>query len=262
MTEAHPENGPDQVTVQAVNNSIKILEAMRELGGSGGITEIANAVNISKSSIHKHLVTLTEHGFVTKEDNQYSLGLQFLNIGSFVREQYTGSAYIKQKIREVAIETNEIAFFSIEEDGRPIILFREVGYEGVPTRSRVGMRLYLHQIAAGKAILSTYSEEQVRQIVDKHGLPAATSETITDFDELMADLEETRERGYSLSVGEATEGLQAVGVPVTLPGGDVLGGCAVAGPIHRMEGKKSTEDIPKLLHSVANELELSIAHSN
>lgn len=261
MVKAPPGQVPTETRVQAVENSLKIVEAMMKLGGAGGITEIAGAVDMSKSSIHKHLATLREKGFVTKDGDRYRLGLRFLEIGSFVRERYSGMEHIKQKIREIAIETDEIAFFSIEENGRPTILFREVGHKGVPTRSRVGMRLYLHQIAAGKAILSTYSEEEVETVIEKHGLPEATPQTITNFDELMADLKRTRERGYSLSVGEATEGLQAVGVPVTLPSGKVLGGCAVAGPIHRMAGEKSEEEISKLLHSVANELELRIAHS-
>lgn len=252
------DEGP--TTVSAVRNSFELIEAMQRQGGEAGVTEIADETKMSKSSVHKHLATLTDIGFVVKTDGRYRLSLRFLDIGSDLREQYPGGRYIKQKMWDLAQETNEIAFFTIEEDGRPTILYREVGYEGVPTRSRVGMRLYLHQIAAGKAILSRYSESRVKEIVERHELPAATGRTITDYDELLKDLERTRERGYSLSIEEATEGLQAVGVPVKGPSGSVLGGCAVAGPVHRIESR-AHDELPDLLHSVANELELNIAHS-
>lgn len=248
-------------TVQAVENSFEIVEALMRLDGSGGITEVADSVGMSKSSVHKHLATLRKQNYVVKDGDEYRLGLRFLNVGSFVRENFPAASYIKQKIREVALETNEVAFFTIEENGRPTILFREVGREGVPTRSRVGMSLYLHQIAAGKAILSEFSDDRIEAVVEQHGLPAPTPQTITDFDDLMADIEQIRKRGYALSVEEATQGLQAVGVPVTLPSGEVVGGCAVAGPVHRIAGERSHEEIPKLLQSVSNELELRIAHS-
>lgn len=247
--------------VKAVENSYLIVKTLMQWDGAGGITEIADAVEMSKSSVYKHLATLRNHGFVAKKGDEYRLGLRFLDVGSFVREQYTASAFIKQKIRDVALETDEICFFSVLEDGRLTILFREVGHEGPPTRSRIGMQMYLHQVSAGKAILSKYSDDQIRAIVDKHGLPPATSKTITDFDELIADINQIRSRGYALSDEEATEGLLSVGVPVSLPGGEVLGGCAVAGPVNRMAGEKSNQEIPKLLRSVANEIELSIAHS-
>jgi len=261
MAKNPSQQGSTDSTIESVNNSMEIVETIMELGGAGGITEIADSVGMAKSSVHKHMATLEERDLITKEGDRYRLGLRFLNVGTFVRDQYTGAPFIKQKMREVASETNEIAFFHVIEDGYSIILFRESGQESVPTRSRVGMRLYPHQVAAGKAMLSEYSEDEVRDVVDQHGLPAATSETITDFDELMADLERTRERGYGLVSGESTEGLQAVGVPITLPNGEVFGGCSVGGPIHRMEGEKSREEIPKILHSVANQIELTITHS-
>lgn len=257
-TNAEVETGP--TTVLAVKNCFGLIESMMQLGGKAGVTELAETTRLSKSSVHKHLATLLELGYIVRTDDKYQLSLKFLDIGSYMRERRTGVRYIKRRMRELANETNEIAFFTVEENGRPTILYREVGYEGVPTRSRVGMQLYLHQIAAGKAILSRYPEQRIRAIADQHGLPAATSETITDYDGLLDELERTRSRGYALSTEEATEGLQAVAVPVMAPDGSVLGGCAIAGPVHRIEGR-AHDELPRVLRSVANELELNIAHS-
>lgn len=255
-----PNSDFQPTTVQSVDNCFELIDAMRSLGGEAGVTEIADATQLSKSSVHKHLMTLWKQGFVVKSQHNYRLSLRFLEMGGYVRSQLPASRYIKEKVVDLAHETSEVAFFHTEENGRSTILFREVGSNGVSTRSYVGMRTYLHQTAAGKAILSQYSEQRVEEIVEQTGLPKATEQTITDFDDLLADLALTRERGYTLSVEEATDGLMAVGVPIKLPNGEVLGGCAVAGPVHRIRNR-SEDELPQILHSVANELELNITYS-
>lgn len=245
--------------IQATMNSFKIIDALMEIGGEGGVTEISQAANISTSSAHKHLRTLQEHGFVKKNGKSYSLGLRFLDIGGFVRRQYPGSRTIKLTIQKLAEKTDRNVFFTVEEGGRAIALYREVGRNSVPMRSRVGTYFYMNQVAGGKAILAEYPESRVNSIIEQHGLPPATPNTITDREELMDELERVRDRGYATTVNETTEGVQSIAVPVTQPDGKILGACAVSGPIHRMEDPD--DDNLQLLRSMVNELELSITYS-
>lgn len=248
--------------VKSVATAFEIIEALVDLDNEGRVTTIADETGISKSSVHKHLSSLQELGYVAKDDGAtYRLSFQFLDVGNRIRDSFIASSYVKQKVSDLANRTNEIGFFTVEEQNMARILFRESGQQGVPTRSYAGKQIPIHQVAAGKAILSEYPEERVREIVDEVGLPKATEQTITDETELLADLERTRERGYALSVEEATEGLMAVSVPITISQGEVVGGCAIGGPVHRLDGEKGREEIPDLLRSVANEMELSLAHS-
>ncbi|WP_129113837.1 IclR family transcriptional regulator [Halegenticoccus tardaugens] len=253
-------NGKKRDTIKSVETTFTIVESLKARNGAR-VTQIAADTGLSKGTVHKHLTTLMRLGFVAKEGDIYRVGFRFLDLGGFVRSQVPAYRIIKEKTRELAEETNEIAFFTTEENGRPVILFREVGQQGVPTRSRVGQRLYMHQIAAGKAILAEYPHERVREIIDQHGLPKATENTISDEERLFEELERIREQGFALSIEEATIGLQAAAVTVSDPKGDVLGACAVGGPVHRMDGEYFEIEIPGLLRSIANELELSIAYA-
>lgn len=246
--------------VQSVGTTLELIKALQERNGSARISTLANDLNRSKSTVHKHLATLRSRDFVVKNDNIYSLGLRFLDVGGHVRSNFQGANRIKQKIRELSQQTEELAQFMTEERGRSVVLYREVGSNGVNTRTRVGKRLHLHQLASGKAILAHLTESRVDEIIAHRGLPQATETTITDRDELDEELARIRERGVAYSFGESTQGLNAVAVPMLAPDNVVLGACVVSGPSHRLKGKRLEEDLPDLLLSVVNELELNLAY--
>ena len=245
--------------IQATSTSTRVIDALIEIGGEGGVTEISDTAGLSTSSVHKHLSTLREHGFVVKNGQSYSLSLRFLDIGGFVRNNHPGAREIKLHIQELAQKTDQNAFFTIEEGGRAVVLYREVGRNGVPMRSRIGTHFYMNQAAGGMAILAEYSDSRVKEIIDQHGLPPATEKTITDRDVLLEELDEIRERGYAMTVGETTEGVQSIAVPVTLPEEEIVGACVVSGPIHRMGDPD--DELLQYLRSMTNELELSITYS-
>ena len=52
-----------------------------------------------------------------------------------------------------------------------------------------------------------------------HGLPARTESSITGYEDFKRELERTRQRGYSVSMGEYYDEYNAVGVPVLDPEG-------------------------------------------
>lgn len=247
-------------TIQSIDTSFAIVTALKERNRAG-VTELAEATGLSKSSVHKHLRSLLKHDFVVKDDGEYRLSLRYLDLGAHVRAQLPGASQVKHKLRELADETGESVQFAVEERGRTVVLFRDVSHGGVYSRGRVGRRFYMHQTAAGKAILAQHSDRWVREIIDRHGLPKATAHTISDAETLFEELASVRECGVAFNNEESTEGLRSVAVPVGGPGGDVLGAFAVAGPTHRIEGDRFETEIPDLVRSVVNELELNLAYS-
>ena len=66
----------------------------------------------------------------------------------------------------------------------------------------------------GKAILSTMSDEKLREAADKIDFKPATRFTITDKDELVKNIELTRIRGFALDERELEEHMECVGVPI------------------------------------------------
>ncbi|MUV56173.1 IclR family transcriptional regulator [Halogeometricum sp. CBA1124] len=246
---------PASNTIKSIHTMFRIVESLKTLDDKT-VTNIARETGLAKSTVHKHLATLIEENCVTQVDDQYYLGARFLDLGGFVRNERYGSEIVKDKIKSLAEQTGQVVHFVVEEHGQAVVIYREKGEYGVPSRSRVGKRMFLHQTAYGKAILAHLPEDQIDQIIDYYGLPSATQHTITNPAELRDELQEIRDRGYAINREESTVGLSAVGAPVILDDGTVFAGCSIAGP----ENEIKDDQIDSLLSTV-NQIKLALTYS-
>ncbi|WP_246403810.1 IclR family transcriptional regulator [Halobellus ruber] len=154
-------------------------------------------------------------------------------------------------------ETGEIGWLTCEDNGKLVTLDVAVGERGINDkfRGRIGNREFMHAHAGGKAILATYPDETVSEIIDEYGLPEYTSETITDTEALFEELAEIRETGIAVNDEEAITGYRAVGAAVT-QGEETIGSITIGGPKNRLTGTYFLEDLPDLLRGVINEIDL------
>lgn len=250
----------DGSMIKSVLTTFEIAETLQELDGAR-VTEVANHTGFAKSTVHKHLATLRHAEYVTKDGGIYRLGLKFVNHSGYVKTRKRAYVLSSSIVKEIAKETGEVVHYVDEEYGLGVVLYRETGDQAVFTENRVGTRTYLHQTAAGKAILAYLPETRVAQIIEQRGLPARTQKTHTSETDLLDDLEIIRERKVAFCDEEYTEGLRSIGVPVISRRGTVQGAFGVGGPTNRMRGERFRKDIPELMLGQANALELNIEHS-
>lgn len=239
--------------------SFDILEHIHQSDGAT-TTEVANGNDLAKSTAHRHLLTLRDAGWLVKEGTEFHLSLRFLELGNHAQSRKPAYDLVKPKLEQVAKVTGERCQFIIEENGYGVYLHTALGDHAVRTDSGEGRRVFLNIISAGKAILANLEEDRVREIIEMHGLPEATPNTITEEEELFEELREIRERGYATNHGESTEGLRAVSVPVTDPGEAVIGALGVSGPKHRLSHERIEEELVDFLLGVVNEIELDIKY--
>lgn len=247
--------------VKATQTSLQVVEALKRLGGSGRVTEVAAHVDVGKSAVHNHLSTLESAGFVTQDGDEYRLGLKFLDYGGYLRNELAVYETAGPEIRHLADETGELANLLVEERGQGVYIYREKGKQAVNLDTYAGLRVPLHSTALGKAVLAHLPEERVDAIVDEYGLPAETEDTIADRDELEEELAAVRERGYATDDEERLKGLRCVAAPILVADGTVLGAISVSAPTSRMRGDRFTSEIPEKVMSAANVVELNVEHS-
>lgn len=253
------ETGPTD-SVQTARTMFTIIEYIAEKEVVS-LPTLAADLDYAKSTIHRHLRTLEDLGYVVEREDGYHVGLQFLEIGVTARNSYRGYELVREKVEALAAETGERAQFFVEEHGKAVYLARSVGEHAVRTDPGIGSRIPLYAASAGKAILSELSEPELSDMFERMAFEPVTDYTITDPDELRRELETVRERGYAFNREESLRGTHAVGVPICGPDGDVIGGLSITGPSHRLKGERFEKDLPDLLLGAANELELNIAHS-
>jgi DNA-binding IclR family transcriptional regulator len=242
-------------TVEAVQTTLDIVGLLQQRE-SAGVTELASALGRSKGTVHSHLATLLENEYVVKENDAYRLSLRYLELGETVKSRIDGYDIATAEVDDLAQKSDELAQFARHEHGHAVYLYKSGGKNAVQTASSVGKREYMHCISLGKAMLAFMPDDQVEEIIDEHGLPRYTDNTITTREGLFEELEEIRKRGYAFDREEMIEGIRCVGAPVRASG-EVFGAISISGPSTRMDGDRYREELPNMLTRSANVIEIN-----
>ncbi|QZA88557.1 IclR family transcriptional regulator [Salinarchaeum sp. IM2453] len=247
-------------SAKTTERSIEIIEALMDIEG-GSLDELSEYMGLASSTVHRHLAALQKSGYVVKDGTNYKIGLQFLTVGGHAQRQYEHFHTYKKKVEEIAEETGERAQFIVEEQGERVYLYTDVGSSAVHTGAQAGRRGLLHVSAGGKAILSQLPNSRIEKIIKKHGLPKRGKNSITSKKELFNELEQIRDQGYAVNRQETTNGVHAIGAPVTDDNQVVIGALSVSGPATRLQNRYLNEELPEIILSAVNEIELDIRHS-
>jgi DNA-binding IclR family transcriptional regulator len=244
-------------TVNAVQTTLRILETLRSLGGAG-VTTIANETGLSKATVHNHLATLEHEEYVVKtDDDSYQLGFQFLDLAHHARLRISIYDLVQREVDKLAVESGEMALYTVEEHGRGVCIYRKLGENAVQTPLYVGYRSALHHTAVGKAILAHLPRDRVDEIIAERGLSVQTEDTITDSEHLFEELEAIRERGFAFNREEPIPGLVGVGAPIIGQGGTVEGAISIIGPASRMDEDRFYGEIPDMITRSVNIIEIN-----
>lgn len=239
---------PEPNTIGALNTTFAVLETMTEMGGTAGVTELSNRLDLPKSTVFKHLNTLTMLGYLERDGRAYVLGMRVADLGQHVLSKTDLYFAAKTQVDKISNLTNATAGLVAENSGCAVDLYWASDLSG-PTRE-IGTLKYLHCSAAGKAILAQLSDAEVEEILDEHGLPAQTDNTIVIADQLLAELDRVRERGIAFERGEQYPDINSVAVP--LSDSNERAALYVMGNAERLSSKRIEEDIPGMLLSSAN----------
>ena len=249
----------DDGAIKSVFNAFEIVEV---LSFSGGLTAsgLADELDIPVSTAHNYLNTLTQTGFVVREENRYFPSTRFLEIGERRRQRMAVVKAASSELPNLAEETGEHISLMIEENGMGVLISLDKGNEAINIDAFRGVRMPLHTVAPGKAILSELPEERVEEIIDQHGLDWVTKNTITDRDRLYEELERTRERGYAVDKGERMSGMTCIAAPVLDRNDEVRAAVCVCSPSHRVDDDRF-EEITKAVQRSANVVQVNLDYS-
>ncbi|MUW14562.1 helix-turn-helix domain-containing protein [Halorubrum sp. CBA1125] len=241
-------------TVAATVNSFQILETLIAADGPMGVTELADVVGLSKGVVYNHLGTLSELGYVRKEDQKYRPSLRLLSLGSRVRTGYEIFDAVRPHLENLTRTTGEVATLFVEEDGQGVCVYQTAGSESWSPEYVSGDALPLHVTAPGKAILATLSDERVTEIVSRHGLESVTDQTVSDTDALFSTLQRIREDDVAFAREEHFAGIVGVGTAVGLGERAPAAAIGICGPLDRLHGRYLKEDVTGQVISTAKSI--------
>lgn len=243
--------------VKSVDTTLRIIETIQERNGARP-GEISQELNLPNSTVSDHLVTLSQNHYLVKNGDEYRVGLRFLELGDQARSNEQIYQISQERIDKLAEETGELVHLSVEQKGLGIIIYERGGSDAVSLDTYVGRHVNMHCTGLGKAMLAHFPDEYVEDIIDHHGFDAGTDQAITNREELFADLEQVRERGYAISRGERVEGLGSIAIPIRGIDEEVFGALSLCAPMSRMEPEALSDDVLNILHQAANRIELDL----
>jgi len=245
-----------QIPIQTTKKIFDIIDLLVERDGAR-FTALVDDTGIPQSTLYDHLQTMVALGLLVKQDKEYRVSTQFLEIGETIRHQSQVYQAAHEEIKELAEQTGEHASLMIEENGQGVLLDVQKGDQAVNINAYPGRRLPLPPLAPGKAMLANMPSERVETILSEHGLPQYTEQTITDAEELYEELERVRERGYAIDDEELIDGVKAFSVPI-IGHQKVWGAVTIGGPTNRMQEEQLEQELLELLMEAANVIELNL----
>lgn len=250
----------NQSGIKTISRTIRILQGLRELGGAG-VTELAEQLDLPKSTVHSHLQSWAEEGYLTSNGDTYDISLSFLEFGGYKASNHPIVSAAQIAVDELAMETDDRVQVIAERRGKGIYVYQTQGGRALPTDTHVGSRVHMHCTASGKAILAYLPEKRVERIIDEHGLPRRTQNTITDREELYDELTEIRTEEVALDDEERVEGVRCVAAPVLDSDGYPFGALTISSSTRRLWGDTFRSEYPNLVLTTAKSIQLQATYS-
>ena len=239
-------------SVKTADRMVELFVALQEKEYAG-VTELANDIDLAKSTTYHYLATLQNEGYVVKDGDKYRLGLRFLEHAMHVNEQLGIIPIAKPVLDDLAERTGEVAWLIFEEHSHPIYLEKSVGSRGIITFRLEGK--CSPSTAGGKAVLAQYPDEETRSII-KYLKERHPDYVIPDVDTYISKIQKVREQGFATCNDEVEPGVSSIAAPI-LHSGDVVGAVSVAGPTVRIQDELG-DTLPDMVRGAANDIELRL----
>ena len=214
---------------RSILRALDILEMFSRAEPRLSITEISRRLGVAKNTTHSLLDSLVTRGYIERTENRrYALGTAFITLTQSVRINVELRDQAAPLLRNLADAVHESVYLAALEGDCAVYIYAIESPRRLLARTAVGNRAHLHATALGKAMLAHLPEDELEAIVARTGLPAYTEATVTDMDALMADLEQTRKRGYAVDAGGYEHGSYCVAAPIFDARGRVIAACSVS----------------------------------
>jgi DNA-binding IclR family transcriptional regulator len=239
--------------VQSVERALSILRALS--AGPAGVTELAERVDLAKSTVSRMLSTLEDIGAVAQVESggRYRLGPLMAEIAGSMAPTKSLVESAHPLLAELSRATGEAVGLSVREDGQVRYILQTAQTGEVQVRDWTGFASPLHVGAAGVVLLAFAPDEVVTAYLEGE-LAAFTSKTVVDPTVWATRLAACRLAGSEWVFGEFSEELNSVAAPVRDGDDQVIAAIHVHGPTFRFPGSEPAEAIAKRVVETANRL--------
>ncbi|MBP1845195.1 IclR family KDG regulon transcriptional repressor [Rhizobium petrolearium] len=236
--------GSKTENVAAVLKVFAVVEALVEEKRIS-LADLAQRAMTSKTTAHRLLQTMVDLGYVEQdpETEKYGLTLKLFSLGArSLNEQADLLRAADKAMGKLSRATGESINLGIldDRDQKVVYIHKYDSAYSLSMKSTLGLRNPLHSTSLGKALLAWRDDDELRERVGKMELTKLAPRTITDREELFAQLRLTRDRGFAEEVEESEAGVRCMAAPIFNYMGKPIAAMSISFPLFRFdEGRKS-----------------------
>jgi DNA-binding IclR family transcriptional regulator len=231
--------------IQTVEKALEVFDYLSKDRYREGISisDLSKELKLGKSTVHRILETMVEKNYIDQnlETKKYQLGWKLFEVGNVIPRQrnlYNVDNRILQLLCDASEETVNLG---VRVKDSVVTIFKTSPKTSLIANLQIGVREPLHATAMGKMLISEMTREEVVLILGEQPLERYTSNTFTNLDGLMLELEKIRRLGYSIDDEELCAGLTCVAMPVRDYKNDIVAAVSVSGASIRMTFNKIQE---------------------
>ena len=245
--------------VHSVHLAIDVLEAVAFSDDELGVTQIAERLNMTKGSVHRHLQTLVERGYLTQNSStsRYAIGPK----GRLLSRQAPEADLVRLAegpMRHLRDTCDQPVVLSEMTPRGALVLHKLAGTSPIEIGVRSGSELTFHASAQGKVMLA-FAPPAFRERILSRPLQRFTDKTIVSPRRLEQELQEVVRLGYAASPQQVALGLNAVAAPIFDAQNACIAAVALVGSIQFLPEKNRPSDVAQLTE-VARQISHKLGH--
>lgn len=240
-----PRRGTPTSGVGVLDRCAAILAAVEE--GARSFTDIVSATGLTRSTAHRLILGLEDHGFLVHVMGVgYALGPRLLALASTATRDLPLRELAHPGLEWLARSTGESAQLYAREGDRRVCIDAVESERELRTIVGIGASLPLDRGSAGKVFLAWGTERDRAWLAEEGG-------------RLRQQVVTTRRRGWADSVAEREPGVASVSAPVLGPGDTLLAAVSVSGPASRLGPLRARRYAPAVVEA-AREIERALGY--
>jgi len=223
-------------TYQSAERALALLSSFDDGRIELGVTEMARALGVHKSTASRLATALERAGFLTRHGKRYRLGVEIIRLGALALQSFDIVEAMQPAMEKLAQQTGETVNLAVP-DGADVLNVAEIASTYILSASGgwIGRRTKPHAAANGKVLLA-YGAVPMPRALERY-----TDRTVASPDALAQEMAQIQRDGYATAVAELEEELVAVAAPVFNPAGACVAALSVSGPAYRMPHDKLDE---------------------
>lgn len=239
--------------LSSVQNALRILDCFTIEQTEKRVTQIANELDIGKSTVSRLLKTLSSVGYVKKDEEtqKYSLGTKVLTLYSALMSNMEVVKEARTTLEQLAHETSESVQVAEIEGSNVIYIDQIKSSFPIQIFAHIGRINPIHCTSSGKLLLAFQDDNTIEDIL-KNDLIQYTQYTVTNPEILKKELQEIRDLGYCYLENEYIDGIVSISAPIRDYNKNIIAAVSLVGPIQRINQTKSKIFINKVVEAAKN----------